>query len=324
LGVIEAFEHLQLRALKTLVPMAAGKMHVDEVDTDAGLVQRLLAAQFPQWSDLPLEPLQSSGIDSALYRLGDDKVVRLPRIQAAAGQVDKENQWLPKLAPLVTLPIPVPLAKGTRGEGFPWSWSVYRWIEGETATIERIANLKQAATEMAQFIAALHGIDAAGGPTPGHHNSFRGVPLATRDAATRTAISNLRGTLNEGAMNAAWDAALNAPVWNRPPVWIHGDLQPGNLLIQGGRLNAVIDFGCLGVGDPACDLMVAWNLFNAESREVLRAALKVDEATWARGRGWALSVGLIALPYYEHSNPTLAAVSRYAMSEVLADSKFDT
>jgi aminoglycoside phosphotransferase (APT) family kinase protein len=219
----------------------------------------------------------------------------------------------------VTLPIPVPLVRGKPGEGFPWSWSVYRWIEGETATIGRIANLKQAATEMAQFIAALHGIDSAGGPTAGHHNSFRGVPLATRDAATRAAISNLRGTLDEVAMTAAWDAALNAPVWNRPAVWIHGDLQPGNLLIQGGRLNAVIDFGCLGVGDPACDLIVAWNLFNAESREVLRAVLKVDEATWARGRGWALSVGLIALPYYEHSNPTLAAVSRYAMSEVLAD-----
>jgi aminoglycoside phosphotransferase (APT) family kinase protein len=293
-------------------------------DADAGLVQRLLAAQFPQWAELPLEPLQSSGTDSALYRLGDDKVVRLPRIQAAAGQVDKENQWLPRLAPLVTLPIPVPLAKGTPGDGFPWSWSVYRWIEGEIATIERIANLRQTATEMAQFIAALHGVDSAGGPAPGQHNSFRDVPLATRDAATRTAISNLRGTLNEVALTAAWDAALNAPVWNRPPVWIHGDLQPGNLLIQRGRLNAVIDFGCLGVGDPACDLIVAWNLFNAESREVLRAALKVDEATWQRGRGWALSVGLIALPYYEHSNPALAAVSRYAVREVLADSKFDT
>jgi aminoglycoside phosphotransferase (APT) family kinase protein len=323
-GVQEVFDHLQLRTLKTFVPMAAGKMHVDEVDTDAGLVQRLLAAQFPQWADLPLEPLQSSGTDSALYRLGDDKVVRLPRIQASAGQVDKENQWLPRLAPLVTLPIPAPLAKGTPGEGFPWSWSVYRWIEGEIATIERIANLREAATDMARFIAALHGIDSAGGPAPGHHNSFRGVPLATRDAATRAAISNLRETLDEGALTAAWDAALNASVWSSPPVWIHGDLQPGNLLIQDGRLNAVIDFGCLGVGDPACDLIVAWNLFNAESREVLRAALKVEEATWKRGRGWALSVGLIALPYYEHSNATLAAVSRYAVHEVLADSKFDT
>jgi aminoglycoside phosphotransferase (APT) family kinase protein len=322
-GVQEVFEHLQLHPLKTFVPEAAGKMHVDEVDTDASLVQRLLAAQFPQWADLPLEPLLSSGTDSALYRLGDDRVVRLPRIQASAGQVDKETQWLPRLAPLVTLPIPVPLVRGKPGEGFPWSWSVYRWIEGETATIGRIANLKQAATEMAQFIAALHGIDSAGGPTAGHHNSFRGVPLATRDAATRAAISNLRGTLDEVAMTAAWDAALNAPVWNRPAVWIHGDLQPGNLLIQGGRLNAVIDFGCLGVGDPACDLIVAWNVFNAESREVLRAALEVDEATWKRGRGWALSIGLIALPYYEHSNPTLAAVSRYAVREVLADSKWD-
>jgi aminoglycoside phosphotransferase (APT) family kinase protein len=306
------------------VLMATGKMHVDEIDTDAGLVQRLLAAQFPQWAALPVAPLQSSGTDNALYRLGDDKVVRLPRIQAATGQVDKENRWLPMLAPFVTLSIPVPLGKGSPGEGFPWSWSVYRWIEGETATIARIANLKQAAVETAQFIAALHGIDPAGGPPPGHHNAFRGAPLASRDAATRTAIACLCGTLNEVAMTAAWDAAVDAPVWYGPPVWIHGDLQPGNLLIQSGRLHAVIDFGCLGIGDPACDLIVAWNLFNAESREVLRAAVNVDQATWKRSRGWALSVGLIALPYYEHSNPTLAAVNRYAVHQVLADSKFDT
>lgn len=251
-------------------------MHVDEVDTDAQLVRRLLAAQFPQWAGLPLERLQSSGTDNALYRLGADKVVRLPRIQAAAGQVDKENRWLPRLAPLVSLPIPVPLARGTPGEGFPWSWSVYRWIEGESATIERIADLRQAAIEMAAFITALHGIDGRG----------------------------MRYTCLE------WAARLDP---RRPAT--------RKLLIQGGRLTAVIDFGCLGVGDPACDLIVAWNLFNAESREALRAALKVDEATWERGRGWALSVALIALPYYEHTNPTLAAVSRYAVREVLADSR---
>jgi aminoglycoside phosphotransferase (APT) family kinase protein len=188
------------------------------------------------------------------------------------------------------------LAKGIPGENYPWHWSVYRWLEGESAAIERIANPCQAAMELAQFIAALQRIDPASGPPPGVHNSFRGVPLATRDTVTRTAISALRGTVDVAAATSAWDAALQASAWNDAPVWIHGDLQPGNLLAQHGRLSAVIDFGCLGVGDPACDLIVAWNLLSAQSRDVFRTALQVDNATWARGRGWALSIGLITLP----------------------------
>lgn len=298
--------------------MSAGKMHVDEVDTDVSLVGRLLAAQFPQWADLPIEPVPSAGTDNALYRLGDDMAVRLPRIAWAVGQVDKEQRWLPKLAPRLPLAIPVPLAKGAPGEGYPWHWSVYRWLEGENATIERIADPRRAAIELAQFIAALQRIDATGGPPPGSHNSGRGVPLATRDAQTRAAIAALHGTLDSEAVIAAWETALQAPEWSGPPVWIHGDLQSGNLLAQQGRLSAVIDFGCLGVGDPACDLQVAWNLLAGETRNVFRAALAVDDATWARGRGWALSVGLIALPYYRSTNPVLAGISRRAIDEVLS------
>ncbi len=204
-------------------------------------------------------------------------------------------------------------------EGYPWHWSVYRWLEGENATIERIADPCQAATDLAHFIAALQRIDPTGGPLPGPNNSFRGVPLAMRDAPTRAAIASLRGTLDADAATAVWEAALQAPVWHGPPVWIHGDLQSGNLLAQRGRLSAVIDFGCLGVGDPACDSIVAWDLLSAEPRGVSRAALPVDAATWARGRGWALSVGLIALPYYQSTNPVLAGISRYAIDEALAD-----
>jgi aminoglycoside phosphotransferase (APT) family kinase protein len=247
--------------------------------------------------------------------------VRLPRIHWATEQVNKEHRWLPTLAPLLPLAIPVPLAKGTPGEGYPWHWSIYRWLDGENATIERIADPRQAATELAHFIAALQRIDPTGGPPPGPHNSSRGVPLATRDSHTRTAIEALQGIIDADAATAAWEAALQAPVWPGPPVWIHGDLQSGNLLAVEGRLSAVIDFGCLGVGDPACDLIVAWNLLSAETREVFRAALAVDDATWARGRGWALSVGLIALPYYQSTNPVLAGISRYAIDEALADHK---
>jgi len=299
--------------------MTAGKMHADEVDTDVSLVGRLLAAQFPQWAELPIVPVPSAGTDNALYRLGADMAVRLPRIQRATGQVTKEQKWLPRLAPRLPLAIPVPLAQGTPAEGYPWHWSVYRWLEGENATIECIADLRQAATELAQFVAALQRIDPTGGPPPGAHNSSRGVPLATRDAQTRAAIASLHSMIDTDAATAAWEAALQTPAWHAPPVWIHGDLQSGNLLAIQGRLSAVIDFGCLGVGDPACDLIVAWNLFSAETRAVFRAALPIDDATWARGRGWALSVGLIALPYYQSTNPVLAGIARYAIAEALAD-----
>lgn len=289
-------------------------MHADEVDTDTALVRRLLAAQFPQWASLPLAPVRSAGTDNAIYRLGDDLAVRLPRIHWATEHVDKEQQWLPRLAPLLPLAIPVPLAKGMPGAGYPWQWSVYRWLSGENATIDRLADPRRAAHDLAQFVAALHRIGPEGGPP-----ASRGVPLVQRDAPTRAALAALHGVLDTDAATAAWEAALRAPVWQGPPVWVHGDLQSGNLLAVQGRLTAVIDFGLLGVGDPACDLIVAWNLFSADTRGVYRAALQVDDATWARGRGWALSVSLIALPYYQTTNPVLAAISRYAINEVLAD-----
>ena len=299
--------------------MSADKMHVDEVNTDLSLVVRLLTTQFPQWAGLPIAPVPSAGTDNALYRLGDNMAVRIPRIHWATGQVDKEHQWLPRLAPFLELAIPFPLAKGKPGEGYPWHWSIYRWLEGENATIDRIANPLQAATDLAQFIAALQRINATGGPPPGPHNFYRGEPLALRDTRTRDAIETLRGTFDVDAVTTLWDAAIEAPVWRGPPVWLHGDLQSGNLLAVQGRLSAVIDFGGLGVGDPACDVMAAWMFLSAETRGAFRAALQVDNATWARGRGWALSVGLIALPYYQSTNPALAGIARRAIHEALAD-----
>jgi aminoglycoside phosphotransferase (APT) family kinase protein len=302
--------------------MCALKMHADEVDTDAFLVGRLLTAQFPHWANLPIERVLSTGTDNAIYRLGDDMCVRLPRIYWAIGQVDKEFQWLPTLTPHLPLAIPVPLAKGMPAEGYPWRWSICPWLAGETATIERLADPCQAATDLAQFVAALHRIDPAGGPAPGTHNSHRGVPLAMRDSTTRTAIEKLTGIIDIEAATTAWEAALKTAPWDRAPVWIHGDLMPSNLLVdEGGRLSAVIDFGCLGVGDPACDMMVAWTLFSGESREVFRAALAVDDATWSRGRGWALSWALSYIPYYLDSNPAGVSTAQHTIDEVLADQR---
>ncbi len=246
--------------------------------------------------------------------------VRLPRIHWATGQVDKEHRWLPKLAPHLPLAIPVPLAMGTPGEGYPWHWSVYRWLAGENAVIGRIADPRQAATDLARFVAALQRLDPTGGPLAVDHN-LRGVPLAMRDTGVREAVASLHGILDTGAVTAAWEAALHAPEWHRAPVWFHGDLLPGNVLVERGRLSAIIDFGGLGVGDPACDLMIAWGLFSGESRAVFRAALAVDDATWARGRGHALSQALIFIPYYLDTNPVGVGHARRTIAEVLADHK---
>ena len=294
-------------------------MHADEADIDVALVRRLLAAQFPRWADLPIEPVWSAGTDNAIHRLGDDMAVRLPRIGRAAPKVGKEQRWLPVLAPLLPLAVPVPIAKGAPADGYPWPWSVSRWLDGEVATIERVADPRRTATELGRFVAALQRIDPAGGPPPGEHNSFRGAPLAMRDRSTRAAIASLRDTLDAGAATAAWEAAVTAPAWDGPAVWVHGDLIPTNLLARHRRLSAVIDFGCLGVGDPACDLAPAWTYLSAGTRDAFRAAVPVDDAAWARGRGWALSFGLIALPYYRRTNPVLAGIARQAVDEVLAD-----
>jgi aminoglycoside phosphotransferase (APT) family kinase protein len=246
--------------------------------------------------------------------------VRLPRREKNTRQLDKERRWLPRLAPLLPLAIPVPLAIGKPDEGYPFEWSIYPWLEGETATVDRIADLGQAATDLARFVAALQRVDPTDGPSPGEHNSSRGVPLATRDESTRAAITSLRGTIDVGAVTAAWEAALRAPEWERPPVWIHGDLDSRNLLVEQGRLSAVIDFGCLGVGDPACDVMVAWKVLSADTRDLFRAELSVDGATWTRGRGWALSQALIALSYYTlETNAVLVREAHRWMAEVLAD-----
>ncbi len=299
--------------------MSAGRMHADELDIDVALVGRLLAAQFPEWADLPIEPVRSAGTDNAIFRLSADMAVRLPRVPGAAGQVEKEHRWLPSLAPLLPLAVSVPLAMGQPAEGYSWQWSVLRWLDGEPATVERIAEPLEAATDLAGFVAALQRIDPRGGPAPGEHNSSRGATLASRDEGTRAAIASLQGVLDTDAATSVWDAALRTPQWQGPPVWLHGDLISSNLLAHEGRLTAVIDFGCLGVGDPACDVMVAWTYLSAGTRDAFRTALPVDDATWARGRGWALSFGLIALPYYRRTNPVLAGIARHAIDEALAD-----
>lgn len=300
--------------------MTGVRMHADEVDIDVGLVRRLLAGQFPDWADFPLEPVLPWGTDNALYRLGDDMVVRLPRTNRTHGTLKRERRWLPRLAPHLPLAVPIPLADGMPAKGYPFEWSIYRWLEGEPATARPIADLAQAAADLAAFVAALQGIDPTGGPGPDEYNAFRGEPLVRRDEQTRMAIAALGRAVDGDALTAEWEEALEEPEWGGRPVWIHGDLDARNLLVEDGRLTAVLDWGCLGVGDPACDVMVAWKLLSAETRIIFRAALAIDDPTWARGRGWALSQAVGALSYYTlETNPVLVREAEQWMAELLAD-----
>ncbi len=297
--------------------MPDGKLHDDEVAADADLVRRLLRAQHPQWADLPISAVDSTGTSNYLFRLGDDLAVRLPRVERSTAEVDVGAQWLPVLAPQLPLAIPVPVAPGVPGEGYPFTWSVQTWLDGASADTTPVADLTAAATALAGFVRVLRAIDPTGGRTYDGANYYRGCPLAFRDPDTRRAIAELDGRIDTDAATQAWEHALGTPPWTAPGVWIHGDLMPGNLLFTDGRLTGVIDFGGVGVGDPACDVQPAWNLLDADARVAYRTALEVDDATWARGRGWALSVVLLQLPYYWDSNPGMARVARTTIDAVL-------
>jgi aminoglycoside phosphotransferase (APT) family kinase protein len=305
---------------KRVVRMHADENPITKADITVALVSQLVAAQFPQWAHLPIRPVEVDGWDNTTFRLGEDMSVRLPSAERYILQVEKEHRWLPRLAPLLPLPIPVPLVMGAPGAGYPWPWSIYRWLEGEPATIERIADLRQFAITLAHFLTALQRIDPTGGPPPGPHNFYRGGPLTVYGAETRNTIAALDGMIDTDAATEVWEAALTAH-WHGLPVWVHGDVAAGNLLVKEGRLHAVIDFGSSGVGDPACDLVIAWTLLSGESREAFRATLPTDGATWARGRGWALWKALITLAEYIHSDAVKAGEARRVMKEVLAEHK---
>jgi aminoglycoside phosphotransferase (APT) family kinase protein len=259
---------------------------------DDALVRRLVATQFPQWADLPVRPVAVGGWDNRTFHLGKHMIARLPSAAVYSMQAEKEQHWLPKLAPLLPLPIPTLIAAGEPSSDYPWRWSIYRWIEGEAAALERIGDLSDFAKSLAQFMTALQAIDPTDGPWPGPHNFYRGGPLTTYDREVRQAIAILNDRVDTDAATEVWEAALKT-TWERPPVWIHGDLSAGNLLVQAGRLSAVIDFGGLGIGDPSCDLSIAWTLFVGESREAFCAMLPLDPDTWARGRAWTLWKALI-------------------------------
>lgn len=294
--------------------MGAVRMHEDELEIDVSLVERLIAGRFPRWAGLPVWRLESSGTENAMFRLGTDKVVRLPRHPRAVEAIAHELHCLPRLGPALPVGAPEPLGRGEPGDGFPWPWSVYRWLDGRNPVPGRLEEPALLAEDLAGWVTALRRIDASEGPL-----GYRGVPLADRDPFMREALADLAGRVDTAAVTKVWEAALRAPEHTGPPVWAHGDLMAGNLLVAGGRLSAVIDFGTVGVGDPAVDLIGAWCLLPAAARGVFREAVGAGEAEWARARGWALSIAVIALPYYWDTNPPVAANSRYVIGEIAAE-----
>ena len=295
---------------------------LDKTAITPALVSRLVEGQFPQWAHLPVSRVELDGWDNTTFRLGDEFSVRLPSADGYVAQVDKEHRWLPVLAPQLPVRIPEPVARGEPEAAFPRPWSVYRWLPGEPARVERVDDLELFAHDLAAFLAALYEIDAASGPPAGQHSFFRGGPLATYDAETRASIAVLADRIDTSAATQVWEAAL-ATEWQQAPVWVHGDIVGSNLLVADGRLSAVIDFGCSAVGDPACDLAIAWTFFFGESREAFRDRLGLDRRTWARGRGWCLWKALITLAMDDAN----AAAERFGwrigarqvIDEVLAD-----
>ncbi|GAA1580550.1 aminoglycoside phosphotransferase family protein [Kribbella karoonensis] len=291
------------------------ELHQDgRAGIDAALVRRLIAQQFPQWADLPVTPVAVDGWDNRTYRLGPELTARLPTAESYVAAVDKEHTWLPRLAPELPVEIPEAVAKGEPGLGYPHPWAVRRWISGETASARTVHDLDEFARSVAAFVLALQSVDATGGPLAGAHSFYRGASLEHYHDETVEALAVLKGRVDTALCREVWDAALSAS-WDGPPVWFHGDIAGGNLLVRDGRLSAVIDFGTSGVGDPACDLVIAYTFFTGRSRAIFRDAVAQDDATWARARGWALWKALIT---YDTS-----AASRQVLDEVLTDHQAD-
>jgi aminoglycoside phosphotransferase (APT) family kinase protein len=295
--------------------MMARKMHDDQIDSNAALVHSLLSVQFPRWANLSIEAVRSTGTDNALYRLGNEMVVRMPLRPSATHSIDKEHRWLPLMAQQLPVQIPVPIARGEPTGEFPWPWSVVSWIDGTDATAATKFH-HRTPIDIAHVVAALHSIDPTGGPEPDPEFG-RGVPLANRDRLTRWAIDELGTMIDYEAAITLWECAVEVPEWDRPAVWVHGDIASGNILVRDGRVVAVIDWGCLGVGDPACDLIIAWEMFDPIARHLFRSELEVDDATWERGRGWALSTAVAELSYYRQTNQFMAGRARRQIAAVL-------
>ena len=288
---------------------------------DVELVEYLVRGQFPRWSGLPIAQVLPGGWDNRTFRLGDELSVRLPSNEGYVLQVEKEQRWLPMLASQVPVAIPEPVGIGLPSERFPYPWSVYRWLPGRSPSVDMLANDVRFAADLGDMLAALQRVDATGGPLPGPHNFSRGAPPAVYEAETMHAIDLLGSTIDAVAVRDVWEAAT-ATAWREAPVWFHGDVSDGNLLVDDdGRLAAVIDFGTSGIGDPACDLVIGMTAMRGDAREAFRERRALDSDTWARARGWAIWKALIVAAGLagSHSPDSEAFKARRTIEFVLED-----
>ncbi len=287
------------------------------------LVTHLIGKQFPQWANLPIRPVEKSGWDNRTFRLGEEMLIRLPSAQEYAEQVHKEQKWLPFLAKHLSYTISTPLALGDPSEEYPYNWSVYKWIKGTTAETVSAADQSKFAHDIARFLKELQSIDTSNGPLPGDHNYWRGASPVVYNTETRLALTQLKNIINVDAVAPIWEEAIHCPGWNKNPVWIHGDFAIGNILVNTGRLVAVIDFGCMGIGDPACDLVIAWTFLTKEARKIFKSELSFDSDTWARARGWAIWKALITLAALEDKNNMEALKIKHIINEIITDYELD-
>jgi len=269
-------------------------MPKDRLTIHASLVRRLIDVQFPQWRELSIRPVDVNGWDNATFRLGDHMKVRLPTAARYVVQVEKERRWLPYLAPLLPLQIPAFLALGAPAEHYKFPWSVCSWIDGDLPSATNDFDRNSMAIDLARFLTALQQIPANEGPLPGPHCFFRGGPLLVYDKETRSWLEKLKTEIDVFTATRVWETALDSP-YEAGNVWVHGDFAPSNLLVANGSLRAVIDFGSCAVGDPACDLVIAWTFLDGQSREIFRSNIQADQRMWARARGWALWKALLQL-----------------------------
>jgi aminoglycoside phosphotransferase (APT) family kinase protein len=284
------------------------------------LVTKLINEQFPEWSHLDIIPVKNGGHDNRTFHLGDHMSIRVPSAVGYEPQVEKEHKWLPILSEKLSLPVSIPVAKGNPNKEYPWSWSIYKWLEGEPLSHRNIDDLYQLAKDLGTFLNELQAVDASGGPLAGRHNFYRGGSLSIYNEQSRNAIENNKETFDGDILSEIWSLALDSE-WELEPVWVHGDVAPGNLLVKDGRLCAVIDFGILGVGDPSCDAAMAWTFFDDTSRKVFKNILNMDVGTWNRARGWALWKALITYGAYKDSDKVKAEEAYNTISRIIEDYK---
>ncbi len=292
-------------------------MQIEPYHIHLQLVYKLILDQFPQYARLKISPVEQQGHDNRTFRLGDNMLIRMPIAEPYALKVPQEQTLLPCLQPYLTIPIPKPIAMGHPSSDYPYPFSIYQWLEGTSANQLQIEGnvLELLATELAHFLKELQSIDQEG-PAPGQHNWWRGDHIRVYDIGARQQIEQLSHLIDKNKALKLWEAACKTQ-WSQKPVWVHGDFASGNILVKENQLSAIIDFGGMAVGDPACDLVIAWTFLDEKSRQVFKEILSLDNDTWLRAKAWALWKATYELCQIQDKNSVGALKQKKIINEVM-------